>query len=137
MSLTLMQCKCVSIKSGLLLKCSPHLSVSDLDSDLESHKILYCATISLTGNAVKDIGGQHFIVSKYFPVCFWKYVWVQGSNHSRMCPCLKKVYFEIDHFLTPCSLHGEVDRIPYHDHNSTTAETELKYLRTYGSIIRH
>ena len=32
-------------------------------------------------------------------------------------------------------IHGEVARIPYHDHNSTTAETELKYLRTYGSIF--
>ena len=59
----------------------------------------------------------------------------EGSNHSRVCPCLKKAYFEINHFRTPCSPHGEVARIPYHDHNSTTAETELKYLRTYGSIF--
>ena len=75
-----MQCNAsVSIKSksGLLLKCNPHLSVSELDSDSESHKTLYCATITLMGNAVKDIGGQYFIVSKYFCVCFWKCVWAK------------------------------------------------------------
>ena len=60
----------------------------------------------------------------------------EGSNHSRVCPCLKKAYFEINHFRTPCSPHGEVARIPYHDHNSTTAEqTELKYLYLHMDLF--
>ena len=63
----------------------------------------------------------------------------EASNHSRVCPCLKKFYFEIDHFRTPCSTQHMGKWPGFHvmiiTHNSATAETELKYLRTYESII--
>ena len=59
----------------------------------------------------------------------------EASNHSRVCPCLKRAYFEIDHSCTPCSPHGEVARIPNHDHNRTAAETSLlKYEFIYVHI---